>query len=61
MKTQPTPIRLSDDERAALKRAADADARPVAAMGRKAIVDWLRANGWLEPQKKAARAAREKQ
>lgn len=40
-------IRLESDERAALERAAKADERPLSAMGRKILVEWLRGNGWM--------------
>jgi len=40
-------IRLEADEKAALETAAKADQRPLSAMGRKIIADWLRANGYL--------------
>lgn len=35
-------IRLGADERAALEKAAQAEDRPVTAMARKIITDWLR-------------------
>ena len=42
MSTQTFSIRLSDQEREALERAAKADDRPVTAMARKIIADWLK-------------------
>lgn len=41
-------IRLNPAEQGALKRAASADDRPVSALARKVLVEWLRLNGWLE-------------
>ncbi len=40
-------IRLEADEKAALEAAAKADQRPLSAMGRKIIADWLRTHGFL--------------
>jgi hypothetical protein len=45
-------IRLEPDEREALTRAAKADKRPLSAMGRKIIADWLVENGWLKEVEK---------
>jgi len=47
-KADPLGIRLDPEEREALERAAKHDERPLSAMGRKAIVAWLRQYGWLE-------------
>lgn len=47
-KADPLGIRLDPEEREALERAAKHDERPLSAMGRKAIVAWLREHGWLE-------------
>ena len=52
VKETPMGIRLEPDEKAALERAAAADARAASALGRKIISDWLRKNGWLEKIKK---------
>ena len=46
-KKPPLGIRFEPDEQAALEAAAKADERPTSALGRKIILDWLRANGWL--------------
>ena len=46
-KKPPLGIRFEPDEQEALERAAKADTRPTSAMGRKIILDWLKANGWL--------------
>ena len=46
-KRPPLGIRFEDQEQDALERAAKADERPTSAMGRKIILDWLRANGFL--------------
>jgi hypothetical protein len=46
-KRPPLGIRFENDEQEALERAAALDDRPVSAMGRKIILDWLRANGFL--------------
>lgn len=40
-------VRFGPEEEDALRRAAKEDARPVAAMARKAAVEWLRQHGWL--------------
>ena len=45
-------IRLEADEKAALEAAAKADQRPLSAMGRKIIADWLRERGYLGPATK---------
>jgi len=42
MATQTFSLRLSDEDRQALERAAQADDRPVTVMARKIILDWLR-------------------
>jgi predicted transcriptional regulator len=41
-------IRLSADERKALDKAATAEDRPAAYVARRAILDWLKANGYLK-------------
>jgi hypothetical protein len=41
-------LRLDDNEREALERAAQADDRTMSALVRKILVEWLRANGWIE-------------
>ena len=48
MRELPLGIRLETAERAALDRAAIADQRPLSALGRRIITDWLMQNGWLE-------------
>ena len=48
-KNDPLGIRLEPEEREALERAARHDDRPLSAMGRKAIVSWLREHGWMPP------------
>lgn len=40
-------VRLEDQERAALERAAVAEDRKLSAMARKIIVSWLKENGFL--------------
>jgi hypothetical protein len=47
-KNTPLGIRLEDDERDALEKAAIADDRSMSALGRKVLVEWLRKNGWLK-------------
>lgn len=44
-------VRLEPDEREALERAAADDARPMSALARKVLVEWLRRNGWMKAQK----------
>ena len=41
-------IRLGDDERKALEKAAAAEDRPMAYIARRAISDWLREKGFLK-------------
>lgn len=43
-------IRLEADERAALEKAARADKRPLSAMGRKIITEWLTQHGYLKEE-----------
>ena len=52
VKTDPIGIRLEPAERDALERAAAGDDRPMSALARKVLVDWLRKNGWLKGAKK---------
>lgn len=47
-KTEPLGIRLDPVEREALERAAKADDRPVSALARKILAEWLRKNGWVQ-------------
>jgi hypothetical protein len=51
-KNTPLGIRLEDEERDALERAALADDRSMSALGRKILVEWLRKNGWLKGTKR---------
>ena len=55
-KTDPLPVRLDPDMRAALERAAVADDRTLSAMVRKALGDWLRDNGYLAAKERAKKA-----
>jgi hypothetical protein len=48
-KIYPIGTRLEPEEADALKRAAVADDRPVTALMRRIIAEWLRTNGWLDP------------
>lgn len=41
-------VRLSADERKALNKAAAAEDRPAAYVARRAILDWLKAKGFLK-------------
>jgi hypothetical protein len=52
MVKDPLNVRFGEDEREALERAAAADDRPLSAMVRKIVVDWLRRGGWLAKAKK---------
>lgn len=52
VKEHPLGIRLEPEEREALQKAAEMDERALSALGRKIIVDWLRAKGWLKKVKK---------
>ena len=47
MRRRPFSIRLSEDEEAALRKAADADHRPVGSMVRRILIEWLEAHGYL--------------
>lgn len=51
-KTDPVGIRLEPEERAALERAAAADDRPMSALARKILVEWLRKHGHLKGAKR---------
>jgi hypothetical protein len=44
-------VRLEPRERAALERAAAYDRRPLSAMLRKILVEWLVRHGWLEEER----------
>lgn len=46
-KEQAIGVRLELSERAALVQAAAADHRPMSAMIRKIVAEWLRQHGWL--------------
>jgi uncharacterized protein (DUF1778 family) len=50
-KTGPIGVRLENEERKALERAAKADERPPSALVRKILSAWLRDNGWLKGKK----------
>jgi hypothetical protein len=41
-------VRLANDEWEALVRAAASDDRPISALIRKIVAEWLRANGFLK-------------
>jgi hypothetical protein len=58
-KTDPIGVRLDPEERAALERAAAADDRPVSALCRKIVAEWLRKNGWLKSSKLSGKAAKQ--
>ena len=47
VKTDPIGVRLDPSEREALERAAKVDERPMSALARKVLVDWLKKNGWM--------------
>jgi hypothetical protein len=49
-KTKHIGVRFEPAERDALERAAMGDDRPTAALVRKIVVEWLRANGHLKDQ-----------
>lgn len=51
MRRRPMSLRLSDEEAAALARAAAADHRPPAALARLILAEWLTAQGHLDPSK----------
>lgn len=51
-KTDTLGVRLDPNEKAALERAAAADDRPVSALARKIIAEWLAKNGWMMGGKK---------
>ena len=51
-KNSPLNIRLEPAEKDALARAAQDDGRPLSALGRKIIAEWLKKNGWLGEAKK---------
>lgn len=47
-KTKHIGVRLEPDEREALERAAASDDRPLSALIRKIVAEWLRTNGYLK-------------
>ena len=51
VKTDPIGVRLDPEERAALERVAKADARPISAMARKIIAEWLKRHGHMKVKK----------
>jgi hypothetical protein len=53
VKKAPIGIRLEDEERAALEKAAASEVASLSGLGRKVIVGWLRREGWLKAAKKA--------
>ena len=55
-KLEPIGLRLEPEERAALEKAAAADARTMSALARKVLTDWLRQGGWLKKQARRRRA-----
>jgi hypothetical protein len=57
-KTDAIGTRLEPDEFNALRRAAAADDRPVTALIRRIIAEWLRTNGWLDPPAPAPKAGK---
>ena len=48
IKLAPIGVRLTPAAKKALEKAAMADARPVAALAQKIIMEWLKANGFLK-------------
>lgn len=50
-KTSAISVRVSDDVKAAAEKAAKDDSRSLAALTEKILSDWLRKNGYLEPNK----------
>lgn len=56
-KTDTLGVRLDPNEKAALGRAAAADDRPMSALARKIIAEWLAKNGWMKGGKRDAKIA----
>lgn len=50
-KLDPIGVRLTVEEKRALEHAAAADDRPVSALARKVLIDWLREHGWIQELK----------
>jgi hypothetical protein len=50
MRRRPMSLRLSEEEAAALKRAADADKRTAGALARIILVTWLTEQGYLQAE-----------
>lgn len=48
MKTLPVSIRLQPEVKAALEKAAKADARSLSSLAEKVLMDYLRKNGFLK-------------
>lgn len=51
-KTPSLGVRVHPETKAALEKAAKADMRSVSSLIEKILVEWLRKNGFLKPQKK---------
>jgi len=45
-------VRFDETEREALRKAAEADDRPMSALVRKIVGEWLRRHGWLKGSKR---------
>jgi hypothetical protein len=54
-------IRLNEEDRAALSRAAEADQRSMSSLAGKVLVDWLRTNGYSPKSAKPAAPKRRRQ
>jgi hypothetical protein len=50
-KTTQFGVRLTEEVREALRRAARDDARSSSSLAEKIIADWLRAHGWMKIKK----------
>ncbi len=57
MRRKPTTLRLSEEEIAALKRAADAEKMPAALLARVVLTKWLAERGYLAEGERPAPAA----
>jgi hypothetical protein len=52
-------VRLSEEDHAALGRAAEDDQRSMSALASKVLVEWLRAHGYASPTPKTAAPRRQ--
>jgi hypothetical protein len=52
MKSETTTIRLTPEVKSAAQKAAEAEHRSLSSLTEIALIEWLRANGYLKPEKR---------